>query len=97
MSLMCIDSCRGQKCTVCCSSRKTLISVDLPAAEYNWCRGKVHDIAYLGGHSVYYIKLGSGQVLHSFMVNADRFAVLPTWGDDVFVHWADDSGLVLRA
>ena len=75
---------------------KTLIAREQPQGEYNWCRGKVHDIAYLGGHSVYHIRLDNGKILYSFMVNSDRFADLPTWEEDVYVYWSDDSGLVLR-
>src|SRR5690606_39140373 len=42
---------------------KLLISSEMPEIEhegYNWVQGTVHDIAYLGGHSLYYIKLASG-------------------------------------
>ena len=75
---------------------KTLISREQPQSQYNWCKGVVNDIAYLGGHSVYHIRLDNGQILNSFMVNSDRFADLPTWDDEVYVYWSDDSGLVLR-
>ncbi|MBJ7549797.1 polyamine ABC transporter ATP-binding protein [Marinomonas ostreistagni] len=75
---------------------KTLISRDQPDSQYNWCHGVVHDIAYLGGHSVYHIRLDNGKIVYSFMINSDRFADLPTWEESVYVHWSDDSGLVLR-
>ncbi|MCQ4264640.1 polyamine ABC transporter ATP-binding protein [Stutzerimonas stutzeri] len=79
---------------------KLLIGTELPELErpgYNWAKGVVHDIAYLGGHSVYYIKLPSGGVLQAFMANTERHVKLPTWEEEVFVYWWDDSGVVLQA
>jgi putrescine transport system ATP-binding protein len=75
---------------------KTMISREQPDSQYNWCHGVVHDIAYLGGHSVYHIRLDNGKIVYSFMINSDRFADLPTWEESVYVHWSADSGLVLR-
>ncbi|AGA88751.1 spermidine/putrescine import ATP-binding protein PotA [Pseudomonas sp. SCT] len=79
---------------------KLLIGTELPELErpgYNWAKGVVHDIAYLGGHSVYYIKLPSGGVLQAFMANTERHVKLPTWEEEVYVYWWDDSGVVLQA
>jgi hypothetical protein len=41
----------------------------------------VHDIAYLGGHSVFYVELPGGKVVQSFMANAERRGARPTWDD----------------
>ncbi|HKS12980.1 MAG TPA: polyamine ABC transporter ATP-binding protein [Pseudomonas sp.] len=76
---------------------KLLVTTQQPAHEHNWSRGKVHDIAYLGGHSVFYVELPSGKVVQSFVANAERQGARPTWGDQVFVWWEDDSGVVLRS
>lgn len=79
---------------------KLLIGTELPELElpgYNCAKGVVHDIAYLGGHSVYYIKLPSGGALQAFMANAERHVKLPTWEEEVYVYWWDDSGVVLQA
>ncbi|OLS63219.1 polyamine ABC transporter ATP-binding protein [Pseudomonas putida] len=76
---------------------KLLITTQQPAFEYNWSRGKVHDIAYLGGHSVFYVELPSGKIVQSFVANAERQGSRPTWGDEVYVWWEDDSGVVLRS
>ncbi len=79
---------------------KLLIATELPELQrpgYNWAKGVVHDIAYLGGHSVYYIKLPSGGVLQAFMANNERHVKWPTWEQEVFVYWLDDSGVVLQA
>ena len=80
---------------------KLLMATSLPAEhehpQYNWCAGHVHDIAYLGGHSVYFVKLGSGQVVQCFIANAERRGKRPTWDDPVVVYWEDDSGVVLQS
>ena len=76
---------------------KLLVTTEQPGYEYNWSRGKVHDIAYLGGHSVFYVELPSGKVVQSFVANAERQGARPTWGDQVYVWWEDDSGVVLRS
>lgn len=76
---------------------KLLVTTGQPADDVNWASGKVHDIAYLGGHSVFYIKLKSGMIVQSFMANSERLGARPTWHDDVFVFWEHDSGVVLRS
>ena len=76
---------------------KLLITTEQPSFEYNWSRGKVHDIAYLGGHSVFHVALPGGKMVQSFVANAERQGTRPTWGDEVYVWWEDDSGVVLRS
>ena len=57
----------------------------------------MQDIAYLGGHSVYYVELPSGLVVQAFMANSERHVQRPTWDDAVYLHWVDASGVVLQA
>ena len=76
---------------------KTMMTREQPEGEYNWSRGVVHDIAYLGGHSVYYIRLPSGMIVQSSMANVIRTADKPTWDDEVFIQWDADSGVVLNS
>ncbi|MFN3883063.1 MAG: polyamine ABC transporter ATP-binding protein [Nitrincola lacisaponensis] len=74
---------------------KTLISREQPEGEFNWCAGKVHDIAYLGGTSVYYVKLTSGRIIQASIANTERRGDRPTWDDPVFVSWDDSAPVVL--
>ncbi|WP_417584660.1 polyamine ABC transporter ATP-binding protein [Nitrincola sp.] len=74
---------------------KTLISREQPDSDYNWCSGKVQDIAYLGGISVYYVQLPSGRIIQASIANTERRGDRPTWGDSVFVSWDDSSPVVL--
>ncbi|NQD93996.1 polyamine ABC transporter ATP-binding protein [Pseudomonas sp. CrR25] len=76
---------------------KLLVTTERPSCEYNWSHGKVHDIAYLGGHSVFHVELPSGKIVQSFVANAERRGARPTWDDEVYVWWEDDSGVALRS
>ena len=84
-----------RKVWVAVRPEKTLMSREKPEGGFNWSEGIVHDIAYLGAHSVYYIKLPSGMMVQSNMANIERTANHPTWGDRVYVCWDDRSGVVL--
>ncbi|KFX70716.1 transporter [Pseudomonas taeanensis MS-3] len=76
---------------------KLLFTTEKPAGEHNWSRGTVYDIAYLGGHSVFHVELPSGKIVQSFVANAERRGARPTWDDEVYVWWEDDSGVALRS
>ncbi|WP_263081051.1 polyamine ABC transporter ATP-binding protein [Endozoicomonas sp. Mp262] len=76
---------------------KTVMSTTRPTESHNWSRGVVHDIAYLGAHSVYYIKLPSGMIIQSNMANIERSADNPTWDDEVYISWESTSGVVLNS
>jgi putrescine transport system ATP-binding protein len=75
---------------------KTFISVTRPTQNYNWSSGTVDDIAYFGGHTVFFVKLRSGKVVQCTLANTARRSGRPVWDDPVYVHWADDAGVVLR-
>ncbi len=79
---------------------KVLLSTQKPEVEhedFNWSVGKVQDIAYLGGHSVYHVELPSGMIVQAFMANSERHVKRPSWDDQVYLHWVDDSGVVLQS
>ena len=90
-------SVQDKRITYALRPEKLLVTTEQPTCEYNWSRGKIHDIAYLGGHSVFYVQLPGGSIVQSFVANAERRGARPTWEDEVFVWWEDDSGVVLRS
>ena len=90
-------SVEDKRVTYALRPEKLIVTTEQPTCEHNWSSGKVHDIAYLGGHSVFHVELPSGMIVQSFVANAERRGTRPTWGDNVFVCWEDDSGVVLRA
>jgi putrescine transport system ATP-binding protein len=80
------------------SIRPERVSVSWQASgqDYNWAHGKVNDIAYRGGYTLYHILLDSGKTV---VANVSSLALSemqpPTWDDAVFVSWSPDSGVVL--
>ncbi|MGB1270864.1 MAG: polyamine ABC transporter ATP-binding protein, partial [Endozoicomonas sp.] len=86
-----------RKVWVAVRPEKTQVTRERPEGDFNWSKGVVHDIAYLGGRSVYYIKLPSGMTVQSNMANITRTTDNPTWDDEVYISWDDDSGVVLNS
>ncbi|MGB1271681.1 MAG: TOBE domain-containing protein [Endozoicomonas sp.] len=76
---------------------KTRISREKPDSANNWSAGTIDDIAYLGTHSVYYIKLESGKIVQANMANTERHGERPTWNDPVYVSWEESSPVVLNS
>jgi putrescine transport system ATP-binding protein len=75
---------------------KTFLSTINPNQTNNWSKGRVDDIAYLGGHTVYYVELKDGKIIQCFLANTERRAERPQWDDQVYVYWTDDAGMVMR-
>lgn len=76
---------------------KTFLSVEKPDQKYNYASGIVDDIAYLGGHTVYYVKLPDGKIIQCFLANTERRVERPEWEEAVYVYWAEDAGMVMRS
>lgn len=85
----------NQKVAYAVRPEKIKISRTKPKQKHNVCAGKVDDIAYLGGQSVYLIKLASGKMLRVTTPNTDRHQDAVTWEEDVYVSWDDSAGVVL--
>lgn len=75
---------------------KLTISKEEPEQLYNKAQGKIEDIAYFGSHSVFHVRLPSGYKVMANFANQQRWASEGmTWGDDVWVSWGDNEGVVL--
>ena len=79
---------------------KIVVGRDKPDQENNYGKGIIEDIAYLGSHSIYHIKLESGHVVMALAANTDRMIGTDnrerlTWEDEVYISWASHSGVVL--
>jgi len=85
-------------CAVAIRPEKMTLSKHEPAQEYNKAAGIIQDIAYFGSHSAYYVRLPSGFVLRTILLNAERWAGERfTWNDEVWVSWGENSGVVLTS
>ena len=76
---------------------KTFIALHQPTTATNFAKGVVEDIAYLGGHTLYYVKLLSGKIVQCFLANTERRAERPEWEQEVWVYWQEDAGMVMRS
>ncbi|MFZ2754297.1 MAG: polyamine ABC transporter ATP-binding protein [Lysobacteraceae bacterium] len=77
---------------------KLTISKEEPAQLYNKAQGKIEDIAYFGSHSVFHVRLPSGYKVMANFANQQRWASEGmTWGDNVWVSWGDNEGVVLTS
>jgi len=76
---------------------KMVIKHERPDTEYNWVEGIVDDIAYLGGLSIYYIKIENEQIIQCTLSNRRRRYEPPTWGDHIFITWEATAGVVLNS
>jgi putrescine transport system ATP-binding protein len=69
-----------------------------PEGSYNWGRGTVANIAYMGGYTLYHVKLDSGKMV---IANLSSLTIgeldSPTWDDEVYVRWSASAGVVLTA
>jgi putrescine transport system ATP-binding protein len=85
-------------CAVAIRPEKMTLGKNEPAQAYNKVRGMIQDIAYFGSHSAYYVRLPSGFVVRTILLNAERWAGERfTWNDEVWVSWGDNSGVVLTS
>nr|WP_228578595.1 polyamine ABC transporter ATP-binding protein [Halomonas sp.] len=75
---------------------KTWLSRERPPGEFNWAAGIVEDIAYLGGLSVYFVRIESGHLIKASIANTERRGDRPRWDEPVFVHWDEHSAIILH-
>ncbi|WP_313497137.1 ABC transporter ATP-binding protein [Pseudoxanthomonas mexicana] len=88
----------GQPVAFALRPEKVMIGKDEPEAPTNKAQGVIEDIAYFGSHSVYHVRLPSGAKVLANFANSQRWASDGlTWGDEVWVHWRDNDGVVLTS
>jgi len=68
-----------------------------PAGDANITEGVVKEVAYMGNHSIYWIKLASGKEVRVLQANLERHDSGAThWSERVFLTWSGASGVVVR-
>lgn len=91
------DASAGDRVAFAIRPEKVRVSSRDPGdSAVNAMAGSVYDIAYLGDMTIYYVKLDSGQVVKSAMLNSSRLMDDPlTWDDRAWISFAPDAGVVL--
>ncbi len=86
----------GQEVAFSLRPEKVTVTKDEPEGRCNKARGTIEDIAYFGSHSVYHVQIPSGSKVMANFVNTQRWASERfTWGDEVWLSWDDNAGVVL--
>lgn len=61
--------------------------------QYNWAKGVVKDIAYLGSFAIYHVQMENGRIIKS-QVPAPYWYVRnltpPTWDEEVYLDWPEN-------
>ncbi|WP_429575189.1 ABC transporter ATP-binding protein [Paraburkholderia sp. UCT70] len=88
----------GMPVTISVRPERIALTRKPPEGAYNWGRGVVTNIAYMGGYSLYHVKLDGGKTV---IANVTSLALTeidpPTWGDEVYVRWSASAGVVLTS
>ncbi|QLE79827.1 ABC transporter ATP-binding protein [Francisella sp. Scap27] len=66
-----------------------------PQNPINCIKGKVEDIAYLGGLSTYHVRTANNIIVKATDFNVERNADNPTWEDEVYLSWESQNIMVL--
>jgi putrescine transport system ATP-binding protein len=86
----------GAQISVAIRPEKVMLTTIPPKGEYNWTKGVVEDIVYLGDVSIYHVLLPSGIKVLATVVNLVRAAERPIqWEDEVFLYWKPENGIIL--
>ncbi|GAB7523883.1 ABC transporter ATP-binding protein [Paraburkholderia sp. 2C] len=88
----------GMPVTISVRPERIALTRKPPEGAFNWGKGVVMNIAYMGGYSLYHVKLESGKTV---VANVSSLALseieTPTWGDEVYVRWSASAGVVLTS
>jgi putrescine transport system ATP-binding protein len=88
----------GMPVTISVRPERIALTRKPPEGAYNWGRGTVANIAYLGGYSLYHVKLDSGKTV---IANVSSLALSeiesPQLNDEIYVRWSASAGVVLTA
>ena len=88
----------GQDVALALRPEKVQVDKDEPAQPHNKVRGTIEEIAYFGSHSVFHVRLPGGTKVLANMANSQRWASERfTWGDEVWLSWDENAGVVLTS
>ena len=88
----------GTQVCVAVRPEKIEIGTEKPDGPHNVTRGTVDEIAYLGDHSAYLVRLPSGKTVRVTRPNLVRSVERKlTWEDEVYLSWRPSSGVVLSS
>jgi putrescine transport system ATP-binding protein len=86
----------GQQVWYAVRPEKLRLARERPEGAANALRGMVDEVLYLGGQSIYRVRLESGKAVKASKPNLDRHeAGAISWDEPVWVSWEPNAGVVL--
>jgi len=75
-----------------------IAAAPLPAGTDNTAHGRVFDIGYLGGVSIYKVKLDDGTIIKAAVANVARLTDQPIgWDQEVWLSWPPAAAVMLKS
>ncbi|RQR40921.1 polyamine ABC transporter ATP-binding protein [Burkholderia sp. Bp8994] len=88
----------GMPVTVSVRPERIALTRKPPEGAFNWAHGKITNVAYMGGYSLYHVKLDAGKTV---IANVSSLAIseldTPALGDEIYVRWSATAGVVLTS
>jgi len=88
----------GMEVHVSIRPERMVVGREQPSSDYNWTRGVVGHLAWLGSHALYHIRLDSGKIVEvsvpSLALSQSDAAGID---DEVYVSWRPDCATVLSS
>ncbi|MGR3907524.1 polyamine ABC transporter ATP-binding protein [Burkholderia sp. SR8] len=88
----------GMPVTVSVRPERIALTRKPPEGAFNWARGRIANVAYMGGYSLYHVKLDAGKTV---IANVSSLAITeldtPALGDEIYVRWSATAGVVLAS
>ncbi|MBN3816065.1 polyamine ABC transporter ATP-binding protein [Paraburkholderia sp. Se-20369] len=88
----------GMPVTVSVRPERIALTRKPPEGAFNWARGRITNVAYMGGYSLYHVKLDAGKTV---IANVSSLAIseleTPALGDEIYVRWSASAGVVLTS
>jgi putrescine transport system ATP-binding protein len=88
----------GMPVTISVRPERIALTRKPPEGTFNWGKGVVKNIAYMGGYSLYHVRLDSGKTVIANMSSLALSEIdSPGWEDEVYVRWSASAGVVLTS
>ncbi|RQR55646.1 polyamine ABC transporter ATP-binding protein [Burkholderia sp. Bp9125] len=88
----------GMPVTVSVRPERIALTRKPPEGAFNWAHGRITNVAYMGGYSLYHVKLNAGKTV---IANVSSLAIseleTPALGDEIYVRWSASAGVVLTS
>ena len=88
----------GMPVTVSVRPERIALTRKPPEGAFNWAHGRITNVAYMGGYSLYHVKLHAGKTV---IANVSSLAIseleTPALGDEIYVRWSASAGVVLTS